>query len=75
MDAITEWNKSILHIDMLERFTSNLDLLYTIGVGGAAGLIKSRYYYSCQVSNISYINAKFNNFQGVFNLTILGKRA
>ena len=43
MDRVTEWNSSIVEIEMLERFTQHLDLVYTVGVGGGAGLIKSRY--------------------------------
>ncbi|XP_063679533.1 stAR-related lipid transfer protein 3-like isoform X3 [Bolinopsis microptera] len=42
MDSVSEWNSSILEVQMLERFTQHLDLLYTVGVGGGAGLIKSR---------------------------------
>ncbi|KAL5259209.1 hypothetical protein ACHWQZ_G009610 [Mnemiopsis leidyi] len=42
MDRVTEWNNSIVEIEMLERFTQHLDLVYTVGVGGGAGLIKSR---------------------------------
>ena len=43
MDRVTEWNNSIVEVEMLERFTQHLDLVYTVGVGGGAGLIKSRF--------------------------------
>ena len=51
MDRVTEWNTSIVEVEMLERFTQHLDLVYTVGVGGGAGLIKSRFvlllYFCC----------------------------
>jgi len=40
------WNKGVLHCEVIERVTPNLDIVYSVGRDGAAGLIKSRDFLS-----------------------------
>lgn len=40
------WNKGVIHCEVVEKITTNLDVVYSIGRDGAGGLIKSRDFLS-----------------------------
>ena len=56
-EEMSHWNKSVLHSEVVETLSPQLDLVYTIGMNGGGGLIKSRYNAPCPIPGGDLFNA------------------